>query len=588
MRLINTNIRETLEVKEFWGSEIPRYAILSHTWEEEEVSFQQFTQLPREELSKMKGFAKIEKTCQLARTSGIEWAWVDTCCIDKSSSAELTEAINSMFHWYQESAVCYAYLSDLKSEKREEKRDDREKREDGSRERRGQREDGEKPEKRGEKPHAEKPEQNLSLAVGDKKSDDGKALFKRERSADRRPVNEGLSFSQRVDKYAHCRWFTRGWTLQELIAPRRLGFYDCNWRFQGEKDALSGELAEITHINKRILDKANLLSTVSVAQRMSWASNRQTTRAEDMAYCLLGIFGVQIPMLYGEGSKAFIRLQEEIIKESNDLSLFAWRAHATSQKHWGVLALSPNDFTDCADIELWDEAMYNDEFVVTSKGLRVTPVAGGGLRLGRDATYVLNLQCHRRGSDKDLGIFLRQHGCDMYTRVWPDDFSETLGYHPEVAETKGRMFYISKMVSPVLSVVLGSSHRSSINLSRAIAALKNAEFLIKKDGSVEPAGHWDTQRDLFLTQGMRDFVCRLSFSQGSDRRGSPLTMECTLRDGKVSVNFTIETGPGRFASGRVLQKRDSRGNVVDWLRASVFQEAVSGQPMYFVTVDVLS
>ncbi|KAK3339802.1 HET-domain-containing protein [Lasiosphaeria hispida] len=505
MRLINTNIRETLEVKEFWGSEIPRYAILSHTWEEEEVSFQQFTQLPREDLPKLKGFAKIEQTCHLARTSGIEWAWVDTCCIDKSSSAELTEAINSMFHWYQ----------------------------------------------------------------------------------DRRPVNEGLSFAQRVEKYAHCRWFTRGWTLQELIAPRRLGFYDRSWKFQGEKDALSGELAEITRINKRILDRADLLSTVSVAQRMSWAANRQTTRAEDMAYCLLGIFGVQIPMLYGEGGKAFIRLQEEIIKESNDLSLFAWRTHTTSQKHWGVLALSPKDFADCADIELWDEAMYNDEFVVTSKGLRVTPVAGGGLRPGRDATYVLNLQCHRRGSDKDLGIFLRQHGCDVYTRVWPDLFSESPGYNPELAEIKGRTFYISKMVSPVLSVVLGSSHRGSINLSRAIAALRNAEFRIKKEGSVEPAGHWDMQRSLFLTQGMRDFVCRLSFSQGLDRRGSPLSMECTLRDGKVSVNFTIEASLGKLVSGRVLQKQDARGNVVDWLRASVFQESVSGQPMYFVTVDVL-
>lgn len=589
MRLINTNIRETLEVKEFWGSEIPRYAILSHTWEEEEVSFQQFTQLPREDLPKLKGFAKIEQTCHLARTSGIEWAWVDTCCIDKSSSAELTEAINSMFHWYQESAVCYAYLSDLQSEKREEKRDD-----GRSRERKGQKDhdDGDNPEKRGERPHQEKAEKYLNPAVrmggtGDDKSDDGKSLFKRERSASRRPVNEGLSFAQRVEKYAHCRWFTRGWTLQELIAPRRLGFYDRSWKFQGEKDALSGELAEITRINKRILDRADLLSTVSVAQRMSWAANRQTTRAEDMAYCLLGIFGVQIPMLYGEGGKAFIRLQEEIIKESNDLSLFAWRTHTTSQKHWGVLALSPKDFADCADIELWDEAMYNDEFVVTSKGLRVTPVAGGGLRPGRDATYVLNLQCHRRGSDKDLGIFLRQHGCDVYTRVWPDLFSESPGYNPELAEIKGRTFYISKMVSPVLSVVLGSSHRGSINLSRAIAALRNAEFRIKKEGSVEPAGHWDMQRSLFLTQGMRDFVCRLSFSQGLDRRGSPLSMECTLRDGKVSVNFTIEASLGKLVSGRVLQKQDARGNVVDWLRASVFQESVSGQPMYFVTVDVL-
>ena len=143
MWLINS---KTLELKEFWGCDIPRYAILSHTWEEEEVTFQQFTKLPREELAKMKGFNKIKRTCDLARASGLEWAWVDTCCIDKRSSAELTEAINSMFRWYQESSVCYAYLADLKGDKRnkrdskaaDEKKRDGDKKEDGESDKSGQ------------------------------------------------------------------------------------------------------------------------------------------------------------------------------------------------------------------------------------------------------------------------------------------------------------------------------------------------------------------------------------------------------------------------------------------------------------------
>ncbi len=113
LRLTHT---KTLELQEFWGSYVPRYAILSHAWEEEEVTIRQVTQLPKEELAKRKGFAKIKETCNLARGSGIQWAWIDTCCIDKSRSAELTEAINSMFKWYENSYVCYAHLSDLKDE----------------------------------------------------------------------------------------------------------------------------------------------------------------------------------------------------------------------------------------------------------------------------------------------------------------------------------------------------------------------------------------------------------------------------------------------------------------------------------------
>lgn len=108
MRLINTSTRN---FEEFLGRNIPNYAILSHTWEEEEVSYDDYM-AGKHLKNDMKGFAKIDKTCQLAAEEGIRYAWVDTCCIDKRSSAELTEAINSMFRWYERAEVCYAFLSD--------------------------------------------------------------------------------------------------------------------------------------------------------------------------------------------------------------------------------------------------------------------------------------------------------------------------------------------------------------------------------------------------------------------------------------------------------------------------------------------
>ncbi|KAK3364641.1 hypothetical protein B0T25DRAFT_599039 [Lasiosphaeria hispida] len=159
------------------------------------------------------------------------------CCIDKASSAELSEAINSMFTWYKSAAVCIAYLSDLPRE-----------------------------------PFY----------------DVGKTL-------------------------RQCRWFKRGWKLQELIAPRHMLFYNGSWSSLGNESSLAPYLSRTTRINALILQYAELLKSVSVGKRMSWAADRETTRVEDIAYCLFGIFGVNMPLLYGEGEKAFVRLQQELL-----------------------------------------------------------------------------------------------------------------------------------------------------------------------------------------------------------------------------------------------------------------------------------
>ncbi|KAF8860085.1 HET-domain-containing protein [Acephala macrosclerotiorum] len=244
MRLLDARTRQ---LREFMGDEnAPRYAILSHTWGEDEITFQGLNQ---RNAKRKAGYTKIEYSCVQALKDGLDWVWIDTCCIDKSSSAELSEAINSMFRWYQKAVICYVYLSDYSRD-------------------------------------------NIPA--------DGPA-----------------------EEFGQCRWFTRGWTLQELLAPKTIIFYSKTWVNLGTKHGLCSMLSNITGIESETL-KSEPLNRVSIARRMSWAAKRTTTRTEDLAYCLLGIFDVNMPLLYGEGEKAFFRLQEEIIKSSSDQSIFAW------------------------------------------------------------------------------------------------------------------------------------------------------------------------------------------------------------------------------------------------------------------------
>ncbi|KAK4442736.1 heterokaryon incompatibility protein-domain-containing protein [Podospora aff. communis PSN243] len=243
MRLLNS---ATGLMRDFVSDDdMPDYAILSHTWEsDQEISFRQWEDRQAFDISHKTGFVKIERFCAQAARDGFEWVWVDTCCIDKSSSAELSEAINAMFRWYRNPAVCYVYLSDV-------------------------------------------------------------------------PTSSGTA------GMAASRWFTRGWTLQELIAPIEVRFYSSEWEFINTKANLRDVIFEITNINPEILTGGDL-ETISVARRMSWASQRKTSRIEDTAYSLLGIFDVNIPLIYGEGKKAFHRLQEAIMLKTHDQSLFAW------------------------------------------------------------------------------------------------------------------------------------------------------------------------------------------------------------------------------------------------------------------------
>ena len=169
-------------------------------------------------------------------------------------------------------------------------------------------------------------------------------------------------------EFEKSEWFTRGWTLQELIAPSMVIFFDREWQEIGTKSSLQPIISKITGIPETILQGADL-ECASIAQRMSWASKRNTTRVEDVAYCLMGIFGVNMAMLYGEGERAFTRLQEEIMKVSDDHSLFAWES---SDHYDNILATSPAAFSKSSKIISMDSSSnLRGAITVNNKGVHL-------------------------------------------------------------------------------------------------------------------------------------------------------------------------------------------------------------------------
>ncbi|KAK0634095.1 heterokaryon incompatibility protein-domain-containing protein [Immersiella caudata] len=286
MRLINT----ATHALEYFEGDPPLYVILSHRWGKEEVLFQDIQNGTAKTKS---AYSKIERTCALAAQLGIDYAWIDTCCIDKSSSAELSESINSMYRWYEESTICYAYLDDL--------------------------------------PTTWIPSGNM---LKDYETSDQWLLGQ-----------QAIRLNGR-DTFQRCKWFTRGWTLQELLAPSAVVFLNSNWEEVGTKLSLWWLITERTGISGAVLHGKDIHST-SVAQRMSWAADRETTRVEDKAYCLLGLFGISMPLLYGERENAFLRLQQEIIRVSSDYSIFAWDLSNLNDVivgHGNMLAAGPHCF----------------------------------------------------------------------------------------------------------------------------------------------------------------------------------------------------------------------------------------------------
>ena len=363
MRLINTT---TLELEEFLDR-IPQYAILSHRWGDpsDEFKYDDIEKIrgrfpndrSRDKIVTTDGYRKVRSFCEIAHARGLQYAWADTCCIDKTSATELSEAINSMARWYAQADVCVVYLSDV------------------------------------------------LLPGGNEPGD----------------IFQQLELSE---------WFTRGWTLQELLMPRKLIFYSASWERIGALDkdrALIGQalsapvnlspsnrgflssLERASHIRIDDLCITDQYQTASIAQRMFWASHRVTTREEDRSYSLFGIFDIAAPLIYGEGSKSFIRLQEEIMKTSNDESVFAWisrpaevfRPYTDRMPPEGnMLAMSPADFSDSNDIERTPLNMD-----------RAMVVNGNGIDMYRDSNNICVFR-RQRGNNLEQLLFIVHLGCE--------------------------------------------------------------------------------------------------------------------------------------------------------------------------------
>lgn len=357
MRLLRTDLNSGLCITEFDSEQTPSYAILSHTWEDGEVLF---SDVRDQTYAHKAGHLKIQSACEQAQKDGYDYIWIDTCCIDKTSSAELSEAINSMWTYYQESRKCYAYLSDV-------------------------------------------------TVVGE--------LENREKSLD-------LTLAQ-------ARWFKRGWTLQELLAPREVVFVDSNWRHIGTKVALAPDIEQITGIDVVYLRQVAAVQSASIAKRMSWASGRQTRRREDVAYSLMGLFAVNMPMLYGEGARAFIRLQIEIMAQSDDQSLFAWKSDreilGEASDFHGLLADHPGAFAQSSEIVPYPDKSAQKPYNMTNRGLNIEFNFSSEFTRGPERDiWTVPLQCFIPGRDDLVSIDVKKipKTGDQYVRV----LHHTLGF----------------------------------------------------------------------------------------------------------------------------------------------------------------
>ena len=287
------------------------YAILSHTWMGQEQTFQDIQAIrancvtsgenPRDHVT-----PKVRNCCILAERYEHAWVWIDSCCINKESSTELSEAINSMFRWYVLSEVCFAYLEDVPS---------------------------------------------------------------------------GENIYDEDSAFRRARWHTRGWTLQELLAPAFLIFVSREWEFIGTKADDAYLIEQITGIQAQYTTRQWTFneSNTPIARRMSWAANRSTTRVEDEAYCLLGLFDLTLPILYGEGRRAFQRLQEELAKRSSDTTLFVWGTCHLSEGY-PATAASPQHMQAMGFIgsDVFAFAPCPRAFAVKHKDVICTPMLGKG------------------------------------------------------------------------------------------------------------------------------------------------------------------------------------------------------------------
>lgn len=431
MRLITIDSHDTLKFVEYQDDrQTPRYGILSHRWQDEEVAYQDMLSGAS---TSMKGFSKIRAVFRQCAADGLSHVWVDTCCINKDSSAELSEAINSMYKWYQNAAKCYVFLYDV----------------------------------------------------------------------------------EQISRIAKSEWFERGWTLQELIAPNDVQFFNNTWEVLGSKAEHRELIGGVTGIPQDVLYGESPLN-YSIAQRMSWAARRKTTRIEDQAYSLMGLFNVNMPMLYGEGEKAFTRLQEEIIKYSADQSIFAWPGiiseydkselyDVTLGRLEGLFATSPAAFQQCGNIASRHDDNDQRSFSVTNVGLSLELL----LRPVSLEIYEANLNCSI--GSQSMSIFLRQTDQDgQYVRcTLHGSLNGTWTFSKENREERVRVNIVQglkldtgQVCEPEIILLPGPLSQAWSNGSPSPYFKPRKEGILEKSKIDVPNGAYDGVTELAIKGGL--------------------------------------------------------------------------------------
>ncbi|KAK5083333.1 hypothetical protein LTR70_008170 [Exophiala xenobiotica] len=432
MYLLNT---QTLKLKHFNSEYDVRYCTLSHRWlpGDEELLFQEVDDISA---SYKQGAVKIRSACSIALDNGYDYIWIDTCCIDKTSSAALSEVINSMYRYYELGKVCLAYIADAR--------------------------------------------------LGDEKS------------------------------FVRSEWFNRSWTLQELLAPPEVVFYDMQWEPMGTRTSLNLQISTATGIDQSALD-GGAPERFSVAERMSWAAERNASRVEDIAYSLMGLFDVNMPMLYGEGAKAFIRLQEEIIKGSNDQTLVAWSGGPDATPS-GLLASSPQDFRLSRRMRPSSLGAIPSSILLTPKGIELDvskiPVEDyeyNGISMAL-LEVVLAVDC---GGDSCVGFFLAQEkgSSGVFRRVT---------YEGRHLFAESYQWWNTRIAARSHVCVCPSQPASSLK-THAYVQIDSPKIAIHLLGNYVPRIHWhehcgtsdaqSSKRHLNLSDRSSNPVCTLDLTE---------------------------------------------------------------------------
>ncbi|KAI0705460.1 hypothetical protein C8Q76DRAFT_860857 [Earliella scabrosa] len=458
---------------------------------------------------------KVKRACATVRASGHQYIWIDSCCIDKTSSSELSEAINSMYAWYRDASVCYAFLVDV--------------------------------------PRDGDPSAAHSL-------------------------------------FRQSRWFKRGWTLQELIAPRTVVFLSSEWQFLGTKTSLADVISDVTGIDCTILRHQKDTMNVSVAERMSWAAGRETTRPEDEAYSLLGLFDINIPTLYGEGRRAFLRLQEEILKRVPDQSILVWDVQdgfvtfptaVAADYHIvyppfepiGWFAESPSQFQASREIKSIPLPAFMHELglnigslptytatpfglpiplpiIPTSRCIFQAPRAANAHSIGQDECFLALLGCEWQGNILAILCTLRQFH-STYKRIGRAGMSFTMpSSRGSWGTARGESRYVALSRSMIkrcltathVEVIYGMSNNASQELQWLPDILPDVHLapwtadVLQGLGWTRPVVSQRLQRD------RRGLVTHLSFSKG---------------DTHLHISFQGVSGSQTLANGLKLYSRPS-------------------------------